>query len=52
MPANTYIKNAKTSQLFVYDLCVFKYDKKSNYEIHLLTAKHKSTYEYLQNGIK
>ena len=43
------IKEQKNALEFICELCNFKCSKKSNYDKHLTTRKHKNTYKCLQN---
>jgi small nuclear ribonucleoprotein (snRNP)-like protein len=48
----TYAKMPKMPKEYYCEKCHFICCKKSNYNIHLLTAKHLNTYNYLQNDLQ
>jgi len=46
---STYTEQAKTSQKYVCESCVYSCRKKSNYDAHLMTLKHINTDKYFKN---
>ena len=48
----TYNKNPESSIKFVCDICDYNTSRKSQYDRHLLTSKHKITYNNLHNDLQ
>jgi hypothetical protein len=48
----TYNKNFESSKIFHCNICDYNTSRKSQYDRHLLTAKHKITYDNLHNDLQ
>ena len=48
----TYNKNFESSKIFRCNICDYNTSRKSQYDRHLLTSKHKITYDNLHNDLQ